>query len=150
MFTGLGLSEKGALMYNAVYHSVAPVASEQFPRILVFRWVLMDLAIIFILFIVDNVGRRKPLLYATPLLSLLFIIFAILNSQNKFSKDKSASSGGVAVMFLFNIVYSFSFGPMGWTYLSEIIVSHSHYAGPECWLNPQSHFESEGKEAQWQ
>jgi CHASE1-domain containing sensor protein len=149
MFTGLGASEKGALLYNAIYHSTAPVASEHSRRrTLGFRWVLMNLAIIFILFIVDNIGRRKPLLYATPLLSLLFIIFAVLNAQNKFSQNKSASSGGVAVMFLFNIVYSFSFGPMGWTYVSEIIVSHSHYAGPEFWLNPRSRFESEGKEAQ--
>ncbi|KAA8900311.1 general substrate transporter [Sphaerosporella brunnea] len=104
MFTGLGLSDKGALVFQAIYHSLAPA-----------------MTMIFILFVVDSAGRKKPLLYATPLLSTLFIIFAVLNSQNQTGRNKSASSTGVAIMFLFNGVYGFSFGPVSWTYLSEVI-----------------------------
>lgn len=79
------------------------------------------------LFIVDNAGRKKPLIYGAPSLAMLFIIFGVLNSQMKpatgaHGDDRVVSSCGIAVMFLFNLVFNLSFGPMGWTYLAEVLV----------------------------
>jgi MFS family permease len=104
MYETLGLSDRGSLMYNALYHTVAPIAT-----------------VIFILFVVDSVGRKKPLLYATPFLSILFVVFAVLSSQNTTGTNKSASSAGIGIMFLFNTVFSLSWGPVGWTYIAEVI-----------------------------
>ncbi|KAI5848955.1 general substrate transporter [Tricharina praecox] len=104
MFTGLGLSDRGALRFTALYHTVAPIA-----------------IIVFMLFVVDSVGRKKPMLYATPFLAMLFIIFAVLSSHNPDGTNKSASSAGIGIMFVFNIVFCMSWGPVGWTYMSEVI-----------------------------
>jgi len=105
MFTDLGLSDRGALKFTALYHTVAPVA-----------------IIVFMLFIVDSLGRKKPMLYATPFLAMLFIIFASLSLHNPDGTKKPESSAGIGIMFLFNIVFCMSWGPISWTYMSEVIV----------------------------
>jgi len=108
MFIGLGLSDRGALRFTALYHTVAPIAT-----------------IMFMLFIVDTIGRRKPMLYATPFLAMLFIVFAVLSSNNPDGRNKPASSAGIVLMFLFNFVFCMSWGPLSWTYMGEVIVRPS-------------------------
>lgn len=86
---------------------------------------MQSLVIIFMLFVIDNAGRRKPLVYGAPSLAVLFIVFGAISSQMRSADggiNRVASSSGIAVMFLFNLVYNLSFGPMGWTYLAEVIV----------------------------
>ncbi|KAI5817310.1 general substrate transporter [Pyronema omphalodes] len=109
IYTGLGRSDRLSLMYSAIYHCVAPLAT-----------------IIFMLFIVDSIGRRKPIIVGTPILAFLFVIFAALTSQMQPQGpdgpiNVQTSTAAIAIMFLFNIVFSLSWGPMGWTYLPEVI-----------------------------
>ena len=108
MYEGLGVSDAGGLLLNAVYHSVAPLAT-----------------LIFITFIVDSIGRKKPLIWGTCALPVLFIVFAIINSKNEDNLNKTASTAGIAIMFIYNVVFCLCWGPVGWTYL-EVIVSSRH------------------------
>lgn len=116
-----------SLMYGALYHSVAPLAGlfsqHPLPATLA-KLTRVHVVIIFMIFIVDNAGRRKPLLWGTPALAMLFIIFTIISSQMRTpggEVNKSASSAGVGIMFLFNIIFNLSWGPMSWTYLEVIV-----------------------------
>src|SRR5690606_38212537 len=50
-----------------------------------------------------------------------FIAYASIISTNQENRNKSASSASLAFIYLYNIVFSVSWGPTGWTYISEII-----------------------------
>lgn len=79
----------------------------------------------FIFFLIDRVGRRKPLLFGTVGISLCLIVEAVLNSKNPDGENESLSRAGVAMIFLVSMVFSVSFGPISWTYMSEVMVSKS-------------------------
>lgn len=104
MYTGLGVTEKGALFLSAIYSLVAPIST-----------------FLFMIFIVDRYGRRLPLLIASCVLPLLFIVFAILSSQNLDGSIKTLSTAGITIIFLYNAVFSASFGPLSWIYIAEVV-----------------------------
>lgn len=104
MYKALDVSDQTSLLLNAMYHMVGPVCT-----------------FIFMLFIVDKYGRKAPLFVASLLLPLLFIVFAILSSRVEHDQNPTASKGGIAVMFIYNAVFGFSFGPVGWIYLPEML-----------------------------
>jgi MFS family permease len=80
---------------------------------------------IFILFFSERWGR-KPTLYTSALLmSLCFIVVTVVNKTTP-SPDpnaNSASSAGiatVAMIFITNSIYQFSWGPLPWPYCAEV------------------------------
>lgn len=76
---------------------------------------------VFILFIVDRIGRRKPLLFGAAGITIALICEAAINSQNIDGKNRSMSMAGVAFLFLVSIIFSLSFGPVSWIYMSEVM-----------------------------
>ncbi|KAH6889649.1 sugar transporter [Thelonectria olida] len=79
---------------------------------------------IFLIIGIDRWGRRKSLLGGACWMSMMmFIIGAVLatHAPNPDSgKVSSASSAMVAMIYLYVIGYSFSWGPTPWVYVSEI------------------------------
>jgi MFS family permease len=104
-----------------------PVSSGR-PRFVPYLTATPDL--IFIVFILDRVGRRKPLLWGTIGITLALICEAIVNSQITRDDDKviiandrnnSLSIAGVFFIFSVSVIFSLSFGPISWVYMSEIM-----------------------------
>lgn len=72
---------------------------------------------------IDKLGRRKSLMFgAAWMMSMMFIIGAVLATHPPTDKSKvsSASIGMVVMIYLYVIGYSASWGPIPWVYLSEI------------------------------
>ncbi|KAH6673430.1 general substrate transporter [Halenospora varia] len=113
MYKGLGITGNRALLVSGIYNCVGPLAN-----------------LIFIVFILDRVGRRKPLLWGTIGITLALICEAIVNSQitqdakgNNLptSKNNSLSIAGVFFLFSVSVIFSLSFGPISWVYMSEVM-----------------------------
>jgi MFS family permease len=84
-------------------------------------WSLV-ITFIFITFMVDRLGRRKPLIIG-PLLMAGFLAWqAGIGSQFKKGAGGSSSLGiaGIASIFLYSAAFSTSYGPVSWIYQSEI------------------------------
>jgi MFS family permease len=77
--------------------------------------------LIFIIFILDRVGRKRPLLFGTIGITLALICEGVINSQNPGGTKKHLSIAGVAFLFLVSIIFSLSFGPVSWVYIFEIM-----------------------------
>jgi MFS family permease len=80
--------------------------------------------LIFIVFFLDRVGRRKPLIFGTIAISIALVCEAALGSQvtNATGSRKDGISGaGVFFLFLVSCIFSVSFGPISWVYASEIM-----------------------------
>jgi len=78
----------------------------------------------FIVFFLDRVGRRKPLIFGTIAISLALICEAVLGSQvggATGSRRDGISGAGVFFLFLVSCIFSVSFGPISWVYMSEIM-----------------------------
>jgi len=78
----------------------------------------------FIVFLLDRVGRKKPLLFGTIGISIALICEAIIGSQVEGatgSRRDSLSAAGVFFLFLVSCIFSMSFGPISWVYASEIL-----------------------------
>ena len=73
------------------------------------------------IFIIDRFGRRPPILTASVVLPILFIIFTATSSQNPNAESRPLSTAGITLIFLYNIVYCMSFGPVTWAYLAEVL-----------------------------
>jgi MFS family permease len=75
----------------------------------------------FITFLIDRVGRKKPLIFGTLGITAALICEAAINSQNVDGHRRGLSIAGVAFLFLVSIIFSVSFGPISWTYMSEVM-----------------------------
>jgi len=78
---------------------------------------------IFLLIGIDRLGRRKSLLFgAAWMMTMMFIIGAVLHTHppTDVNKVSSASIAMVVMIYLYVIGYSASWGPIPWVYLSEI------------------------------
>jgi MFS family permease len=75
----------------------------------------------FITFISDRYGRKKPLIIGTIAIALALICEGSINSQNTSGDKQGLSIAGVAFLFCVTIIFSFSFGPVSWTYMAEIM-----------------------------
>lgn len=76
---------------------------------------------IFITFVVDKVGRKKPLVIGIIGIVIALICEGALNSQNEAGDKEGLSIAGVAFIFTVSVIFSFSFGPVSWTYMSEVL-----------------------------
>lgn len=91
---------------------------------------------VFITFLVDRIGRRKPLIIGSVLLSLVMAWQAGTNApfdQHRRAKkpytNESVGISGIAATFVFSWFFSWSFGPVSWIYQSEIFPLHLRARG---------------------
>lgn len=78
---------------------------------------------IFLMVGIEQVGRRKSLLFgAIWMMTMMLIIGAVLHTHPPIDVNKvsSASIAMVVMIYLYVIGYSFSWGPIPWVYVSEI------------------------------
>ena len=79
---------------------------------------------IFIVFFLDKVGRKKPLIFGTIAISIALICEAAIGSQISGatgSRRDGLSAAGVFFLFAVSCIFSVSFGPISWVYASEIM-----------------------------
>ncbi|KAK5004482.1 hypothetical protein LTR28_008848, partial [Elasticomyces elasticus] len=77
--------------------------------------------LIFIIFLLDRVGRRKPLLFGAVGITIALVCEAAINSQNPAGTRQALSIAGVFFIFSVSVIFSVSFGPVSWVYMSEIM-----------------------------
>ncbi|KAF9693123.1 hypothetical protein EKO04_008681 [Ascochyta lentis] len=107
MYKNLGIEGDRNLLVTSIYNIVGPIFN-----------------LVFITFILDRVGRRKPLLFGTIGISIALICEAAVGSQVEGatgSRKNSLSAAGVFFLFLVSCIFSCSFGPISWVYASEIM-----------------------------
>lgn len=97
MYKSLGITGSRNTLVAGIYNCVGPLAN-----------------LFFVVFILDRVGRLRPMLFATVAISLALICEATLNSQNPEGNRVGYSIGGVFFIFLVSIIFSMSFGPCSW------------------------------------
>ncbi|KAK7629470.1 general substrate transporter [Phyllosticta citricarpa] len=104
MYESLGITGDRNLLVTGIYNCVGPITN-----------------FFFITFILDRVGRKKPLLFGTVGITLALVCEAIVNSQNTDAHSRGLSIAGVFFYFLVTVMFSLSFGSISWVYASEIM-----------------------------
>ncbi|OJD40527.1 mfs sugar transporter [Diplodia corticola] len=104
MYENLGIEGSRNLLVTGIYNCVGPLCN-----------------LVFITFFLDRFGRKKPLIFGSAAITLALICEAILNAKNPNARSEGLSIGGVFFIFLVTCIFSFSFGPISWTYASEIM-----------------------------
>lgn len=66
-------------------------------------------------------GRRRPLIFGASAITVALICEAALNSQNLDGSKHAYSIAGVFFLFCVTVIFSMSFGPVSWVYMSEIM-----------------------------
>jgi sugar porter (SP) family MFS transporter len=107
MYRNLGIVGDRSLLVVGIYNVVGPLFN-----------------LMFITLLLDRVGRRKPLMIGTILISIALICEAVIGSQVSGatgSRRDSLSIAGVFFLFCVTAIFSCSFGPISWVYASEIM-----------------------------
>ena len=79
MYEALGFTGGKAILVSGIYNCVGPIASKYWYRASNLNSPLMnDQDFIFIVFILDRVGRRKPLLFGTIGITLALMCEGII------------------------------------------------------------------------
>lgn len=105
MYEALGIVGNRVLLVAGIYNCIGPLAN-----------------LIFITFIIDRVGRRKPLLCGTIAIAIALICESAINSRiDKANPDHGLSIGGVFFIFCVTVIFSWSWGPISWVYMSEVM-----------------------------
>ncbi|KAF2127788.1 MFS sugar transporter-like protein [Dothidotthia symphoricarpi CBS 119687] len=107
LYDNLGITGDRNTLVIGIYNLVGPIFN-----------------LIFIIFFLDRVGRKKPLIFGTIAISIALVCEAVLNSQvagATGSKKNGLSGAGVFFLFLVSCIFSVSFGPISWVYASEIM-----------------------------
>lgn len=97
MYRGLGFTGSQNTLVAGLYNCVGPIAN-----------------LIFVVFILDRVGRRRPMLFGTVAISIALICEAALTSRDPGGERTGYSIGGVFFLFAVSIIFSMSFGPCSW------------------------------------
>jgi hypothetical protein len=107
LYTNLGITGDRNTLVIGIYNIVGPLFN-----------------LVFIVFFLDRVGRKKPLIFGTIAISIALICEAALGSQipgATGSRRDGISGAGVFFLFLVSCIFSVSFGPISWVYASEIM-----------------------------
>lgn len=97
MYDALGITGHRNTLVVGIYTCIGPLTN-----------------LIFIIFLLDRVGRRRPMIFGTITISIALICEAALNSQNPDGRRIGYSIGGLFFIFSVSIVFSLSFGPCSW------------------------------------
>jgi len=96
MYENLGITGNRNLLVTGIYNCVGPITN-----------------LFFIIFLVDRVGRKKPLLFGTVGITIALICEAAIGSQVKPGvENKSVQIAGVFFLFCVSVIFSLSFGPI--------------------------------------
>lgn len=115
MYKALGLPPNQLLLVQGIYGAIGPIAN-----------------FFFIVFALDSVGRKKPLLFGSGMLVALFsVLSAIVASfpPGAGAPNLAAQKAGIAMIFLMSIVFSLSFGPVSWVLASEVFPTRTRALG---------------------
>ncbi|KAL2222604.1 putative MFS sugar transporter [Thermoascus aurantiacus ATCC 26904] len=104
MYDALGITGHRNTLVVGIYTCIGPLTN-----------------LIFIIFLLDRVGRRRPMIFGTIAISIALICEAALNSQNPDGRRIGYSIGGLFFIFSVSIVFSLSFGPCSWVYMAEVM-----------------------------
>ena len=77
----------------------------------------------YILLFSEKWGRKPTLLVSAFLMAACFVIVTVVNKTTPAPVDNQATSAGiatVAMVFITNSVYQFSWGPIPWPYAAEV------------------------------
>ena len=122
MYKALGITGNTNLLVTGIYNVVGPITSKS--SMLKDCTPLADrfpIDLIFIVFILDRIGRRKPLIFGAIGISIALICEAAINSQNTDGTRTGLSGGGVFFLFSVSVIFSLSWGPISWVYMSEVM-----------------------------
>lgn len=97
LYDALGFSGHRITLVAGIYNCLGPLAN-----------------LIFIVFLLDRVGRRRPMIFGTIGISIALICEAALDSQNGGGTRNGYSIAGVVFIFCVSIIFSMSFGPCSW------------------------------------
>jgi len=87
---------------------------------------------LFVLFVADNVGRRKILTGGALFMAACQISTAAVVKERPAPGDGTVTSSGIAtiaLIYLFVIAYNFSWGPLPWPYVAEIFPTRTREPG---------------------
>lgn len=76
----------------------------------------------FIIFILDWIGRKKPLVFGAGSFVVLFSVLAALVASFPPGENPNlaAQKAAIAMIFMTSIIFSLSFGPVSWVLASEV------------------------------
>lgn len=85
----------------------------------------------FILFVIDTVGRKKPLMFGAGSFVVTYsVLTAIVASfPPDQSSNHAAQRAGIAMIFMTSIFFSVSFGPVSWALASEVFPTRTRSIG---------------------
>lgn len=105
MYGALGITGNRALLVAGIYNCMGPLAN-----------------LIFIVFMIDRVGRRRPLIWGTVAIAIALICESAVNSRiDRNNPDHGLSIAGVFFIFCVTVIFSWSWGPISWVYMSEVM-----------------------------
>ncbi|KAI5304612.1 hypothetical protein KEM56_006261 [Ascosphaera pollenicola] len=104
MYRNLGIKGDNVSLMACFFNMVGPITN-----------------IFFITLLIDRVGRRRPLLYGCAAITTCLLLEGICNSQNVHGDRNGLSGLGILWIYLVSVFFSLSFGPISWTYMSEIM-----------------------------
>ncbi|KAF8556197.1 sugar transporter [Imleria badia] len=114
MYEALGLTSSQSLLVQGIYGGIGPIAN-----------------LFFIIFILDWIGRKKPLMFGAGSFVVLFSILAALVASFPPGENpnSAAQKAAIAMIFLMSIIFSLSFGPVSWVLASEVFPTRTRSIG---------------------
>ncbi|TRM65012.1 general substrate transporter [Schizophyllum amplum] len=122
MYRSLGIVGSQELLVQGIYGAVGPITN-----------------LFFILFILDRVGRKKPLMFGSFANICTFSILAAIVATNppvpdgvdaaSWPVNQTAQRAGIAMIFLTSVCFSLSFGPVSWVLASEVFPTATRSIG---------------------
>ncbi|KAH0585023.1 hypothetical protein H2248_008292 [Termitomyces sp. 'cryptogamus'] len=115
MYRSLGITGHKSLLVQGIYGAVGPIAN-----------------LFFIVFLLDRVGRKKPLVFGAGSFVCTFSILAAIVATNPVDSplsNQTAQRAGIAMIFLTSVMFSLSFGPVSWVLASEVFPTHARALG---------------------
>ncbi|KAI1414485.1 general substrate transporter [Hypoxylon sp. FL1857] len=95
MYKALGFTGGKELLVAGIYNCIGPLAN-----------------LIFITFLIDRIGRKRPMIYGIVAITVALICEGVINSQNIDGSRRGLSIAGVFFLFCVTVIFSLSFGPI--------------------------------------
>ena len=108
IYKALGITGHTNTLVAGIYNCIGPITN-----------------LIFITFIIDRVGRKKPLIFGSISISIVLACEAALYANNPDGTNHGMSVGAVFFVFCVTVLFSVSFGPVSW-YVENAFVFESN------------------------